>query len=74
MAGRVCVDPQLLLRIMRPTAKRASAEAKRAAVFGVEDVHRRNGQVKMRHLRMRAIRPSRLRQNLDLLKSELAST
>jgi hypothetical protein len=47
------------------------AEAKRSAVFGVEVDHRRDSQVKMSRLRIRAVWPGRPGQDLDLLKSQV---
>ena len=55
-------------------AGRSGGGVQRAGVRGLQRGGRRHRQIKMQHLRVRAVRPGRLRQLRDLLERNLPTT
>jgi len=69
--GRVGVDPERFVRVVRAVAEDPGAQAERPAVLARRLLDGRDSQVQVQHLRVAAVRPGRLRQLVDLLERHL---
>ncbi len=68
--GRVGVDPQWLLRVIRAVLEQPGAERERPLMLDIEVGHGGHRGVEVQLLRDRAVRPGRLGQLVDLLERQ----